>query len=111
MSSPLQVQDTAAVAKAKAAHQALFEQIALRNSEVPVVQPNVETPAVASHRDAFHKQFEKIAAEHARYYNQHRSCQTNQDLSVFRIAEEHERLAELEKKERELAQEQRLAYI
>jgi len=86
-------QDTAAVAKAKAAHQALFEQIALRNSEVPVVQPNAETPAVASHRDAFHKQFEKIAAEHAR------------------IAEEHERLAELEKKERELAQEQRLAYI
>merc|ERR1712224_524694 len=39
-------QDTAAVAKAKAAHQALFEQIALRNSEVPVVQPNAETPAV-----------------------------------------------------------------
>ena len=54
------------MAKAKAAHQALFEQIALRNSEVPVVHPNVETPAVASHRDAFHKQFERIAAEHAR---------------------------------------------
>ena len=62
----MELQDTAAVAKAKAVHQALFEQIALRNSEVPVVQPNAETPAVASHRDAFHKQFEKIAAEHAR---------------------------------------------
>ena len=32
-------------------------------------------------------------------------------MCFFRIAAEHELLAELEKKERELAEEQRLAYL
>eukprot|EP00090_Calanus_glacialis_P018986 TRINITY_DN2930_c1_g1_i4.p1 TRINITY_DN2930_c1_g1~~TRINITY_DN2930_c1_g1_i4.p1 ORF type:complete len:194 (-),score=57.64 TRINITY_DN2930_c1_g1_i4:113-694(-) len=88
--------DTVAVAQAKANHKNLYEQIALRNSQIPVAPQafaNVETAAVASHREAFHKQFDQIAAEHAR------------------IAAEHELLAELEKKERELAKEQRLTYL
>merc|ERR1711892_698452 len=88
--------DTVAVAEAKANHQNLYEQIAIRNSIVPVVAPvlsNVETPVVAGHRDAFHRQFDQIAAEHAR------------------IRAEHELLAEMEEKERELAKEQRLTYI
>ena len=63
------IQDTVAVAQAKANHQNLYEQIALRNSQIPVAPQafaNVETAAVASHREAFHKQFDQIAAEHAR---------------------------------------------
>ena len=64
------IQDTVAVAQAKANHQNLYEQIALRNIQIPVAPQafaNVETAAVASHREAFHKQFDQIAAEHARW--------------------------------------------
>merc|ERR1711892_1227646 len=46
--------DTVAVAEAKAIHQDLYDQIAIRNSIVPVVAPvvlNAGTPAVARHRD------------------------------------------------------------
>merc|ERR1711892_1446681 len=49
--------DTVSVAEAKANHHDLYDQIAIRNSIVPVVAPvvlNAETPAVAGHRDAFH---------------------------------------------------------
>lgn len=90
--------DTYAVAKAKANHENLYQRIALTNSKVQVA-PNAlhrqlqHTAAVTSNRAAFHKQFDQIAAEHAR------------------IAAEHERMAELEEKERELAEEQRLAYV
>ena len=101
------------MAEAKANHQNLYEQIAIRNSIVPVVAPvlsNVETPVVARHRDAFHKQFDQIAAEHARSGPDKR-CQWLLITFAFRIRVEHERLAELEKKERELAEEQRLAYV
>ena len=101
------------MAEAKANHQNLYEQIAIRNSIVPVVAPvisNADTPVVAMHRDAFHKQFDQIAAEHARS-GPNKCCQLFLIAFAFRIRAEHELLAELEEKERELAKEQRLAYV
>jgi len=80
--------DTVAVANAKAKHGFLFQELALRNSKVPVPiisVSNVESAAVAAKRLEFEQQYQAIAAQHAR------------------IAEEHARLAEkeaIEEKER-----------
>lgn len=77
--------DTAAVARAKTKHDFLFQELALRNSKVPVPiisVPNVESAAVVAKRLEFEQQYNAIAAEHAR------------------IAEEHAKLAEREEYEK-----------
>ncbi|XP_023331104.1 uncharacterized protein LOC111703403 isoform X2 [Eurytemora carolleeae] len=73
-------EDTIAVTKAKTNHARLYQEIALRNSQVPVPiisTPNVESAAVAAKRSEFQEQYAQIVAEHAR------------------IAAEHAKLAEL----------------
>jgi len=77
-------QDTEAVKEEKAKHNFLYQQIALRDSKVPVPiisVENVESAAVYAKRQEFEEQYAAIAAEHAR------------------IAEEHARLAVEEEKE------------
>jgi len=84
--------DTVAVANAKAKHDFLFQEMALRNSKVPVPiisVSNVESAAVMAKRLEFEQQYAAIAAEHAR------------------IAEEHAKLAEQEEKEEKEEKEKR----
>ena len=67
-------QDTRAVARAKAQHEALYQQIALQHSQpaAPAARPALqESAAVASQRQEFSKQFAQIAAEHARIAAEH----------------------------------------
>ena len=77
--------DTAAVQKAKAEHDALFQMIAQRNSVPPAVPVLKETKAVQNQRRQHAALFQKIAEEHRLLAEEHKRLERAEIVANQRL--------------------------